>query len=66
MEDLSLNNKSQSQNSFQVVTRKSYEEIAVNPEASLPHHVSDNIPENFEAFPMKRRYISARDLRAIS
>ena len=41
------------------------EEIAINPESALPHHVSDDILENSEASPMKRGYTSMRDLRVV-
>ena len=32
----------------------------------MPDHVSDNILKDFEASPMRRRYIGVRDFRAIS
>ena len=66
MEDLSLKDKSINQSSLHIATRESNEEMANNHEPFMPHHVSDHIPEDSKASPMKRRYTSARDLRAIS
>ena len=49
LKDLSLNNRSLNQNSLQIGT------IYDNLEPSMPHHVSDNIPEDSETSLMKRR-----------
>ena len=54
MEDLSLNDNSLNKNSFLIATRDDDQDMANNPKSSLPHHVSDDIPENSEASPMKR------------
>ena len=51
LENLSLNNKSQSQNSLQIAMKESDEEMANDLEPSMPHHVFDDIPEDFEASP---------------
>ena len=40
--------------------------MANNPKSSLPHDVSNDIPGNSKASPMRRRYIGARDLRVVS
>ena len=37
-----------------------------NPESSLPHHVSNDIPENSKASPMRKRYTRGRDLIVMS
>ena len=40
--------------------------MATNPKSFVPRHVFDGFLEESEAFPIKRRYIGARDLRAVS
>ena len=37
-----------------------------NSNSSLPYQVSDDTPENFEVTTMRKRYVGARNLRAIS
>ena len=66
LENLSLNDNSQNQSFLQIATRDDDEDMANNLKSSLPHHVSDGILENSKASPMKRRYTSTSDLRAIS
>ena len=66
MEKLSLNNDFQSQQSFEIATRENNEDMTTNYEPSHPQHVFDEIPKDLERSPIKRRYIGARDLRAIS
>ena len=66
LEDLSLNDNSQNQSSIQIATRDGDEKMINNSKFSLPCHVSEDISENSEASPMRRRYTSARDLKAAS
>ena len=40
--------------------------MATNSEPSQPQHVFDDILEDLEGSPIRRRYIGAGDLRAIS
>ena len=60
MEDLSLNDGPENENSLQIATTDD------NLELSMSQHVSDDILEDFEAPPIKRRYTEARELRAVS
>ena len=60
LEDLSLNDKSQNENSLQIATTN------YNPSPSMPHHVSADILEDFEVSPIKRRHTGVRDLRVVS
>ena len=62
MENLSLNNDSQNQQSLQIATRQRNDDS----EPPFPQHVSDGIAEDLEESPVKRRFTGARDLRAIS
>ena len=66
MEILSLNNGFQNQQSFQLTTRENNDEINANSELSYPQHVFDNIQEDSEESPIKKRYTNVRDLKAIS
>ena len=66
MENLSLNNYFQNQQSLQISTRENNEDMATNFEPSHTQHVSDDILEDSEGSPIKRRYTGARDLRAVS
>ena len=66
MENLSLNNDFQIQQSLQIATRENNEDLTTNSEPSHPQHVSDDILENSEGSPIKRRYAGARDLKAVS
>ena len=59
MKNLSLNNGSQNQHSLQRVATDD------NLELSIPQLVSNDILEEFEASPINRKYIGARDLRVV-
>ena len=61
MENLSLTNDVHNQQSLQIATRDD------NDDSKIPthQHVSDDIQEDAEETPIKRRYTSARDLRTI-
>ena len=62
MENLSLNDNAHHQQILQIAIRID------NDDSDLPthQHVFDNISEEPENTPIKRRYIRARDLRAVS
>ena len=66
MENLSLNNDSQNQQSFQIATRENNYNATANSKIFYPQHIYDDIPKDSEGSPIKRRYTSARNLRAIS
>ena len=66
MENSSLNNDSQNQQSLQIATRENNDDITTNFEPPYPQHVYDDILKDLEESPIKRIYTSARDLRAIS
>ena len=62
LENFPLNNN---QSSLQIATRDGDKGMANNLEFSLPHHVSNDMPKNFKASPI-RRYTTTRDLRVVS
>ena len=62
LENLSLNNDAQNQHSVQIATRQDND----NSEPPYPQHASDDITEDLEESPIKRRYTGAKDLRVIS
>ena len=66
LENLSLNNNSQNQNSLHIATKDSDEEMVNNPESSLPYQVYDDTLESSKATIMRRGYTGARDLRVVS
>ena len=62
MDNLSLNNDSQNQQSLQIATRQ----INDDSKPPYPQHVSDDIPEDAKETPIKRRFTSVKELRVIS
>ena len=62
MENLSLDNNAHNQQDLQIATRN---ESDVS-KFSIHQHVSDDISEEPEESPIKRRYTEVRDSRAIS
>ena len=62
MENLSLNNDCQNQESLQVATRQNNDDS----ESPYLQHVYDNIVEESEESLIKKRCIGARDLRVVS
>ena len=62
MENLPLNNDAHNQQFLQIATRDN------NDDSKFPthQHVSNDIQEEWEESPIKRRYTSARDLRVVS
>ena len=66
MVNLSLNNDFQNQQSLQIATRENNDDITTNSKSSYLQHVHDDISKDSEGSPIKRRYTSARDLRAFS
>ena len=65
IENLSLNNDFRNQQSLQIATRENNEDMATNFGPSYPQHVSDDILEDSEGSPTKKRCIGVRDLRVV-
>ena len=61
MENLSLNDEAHNQQSLQIATRNDNEDS----DFLLHQYVFDDIFEDSKKLPIKRRYTSVRDLRAI-
>ena len=62
MENLSLNDNAHNQQDLQIASRVE-SDVSKFP---THQHVSDDISEELEESPIKRRYTGARDLKAIS
>ena len=65
IENLSLNNDFRNQQSLQIATRENIEDMATNFGPSYPQHISDDILEDSEGSPTKKRCIGVRDLRVV-